>query len=125
MKLRLPVRTETGHTLIELLVAMIIGLALVLGAFQVMATFEGHKRTTTALNDSLQSGNYGLWQLDVLSRSAGTGITQMDKYATGCPLNYVSSDASKTVSNGAIGALPVPFDTMFTTPTALKLRLAP
>ncbi len=57
-----------GHTLIELMVAIVIGMILVIAAFSVMATFEGGKRTTTAMNDALQSGNFGLYEIDKLVR---------------------------------------------------------
>ena len=82
-------RQNRGHTLIELMVAIVIGILLVLGAFTVLASFEGRKRTTTAMNDALQSGGFGLYQVDKMIRSAGTGL---GKYATmsgyGCALNY-------------------------------------
>jgi type IV pilus assembly protein PilW len=116
------VRRDGGHTLIELMVAIIIGLIMVLASFQVLATFEGHKRTTTAMNDALQSGSFGLYTLDKLVRSSGTGLVQSTSFAYGCLLNYTSS-GGVAVSNGTV-TLPVPFDTVLSTGGG-KLRLAP
>ena len=75
---RKPAR-ECGHTLLELMIAILIGMLLVLGAFSVMAAFEGNKRTTTAVNDAMQAGNYGLFTIDKLIRSSGSGLAH---YAT-------------------------------------------
>ena len=111
-----------GHTLIELMIAIIIGLILVLAAFQVMATFEGHKRTSTAMNDALQSANLGLFQLDAFARSSGTGMVQAGTFAYGCALNYTPTGGT-TVNSGTI-ALPAPFSTVLSA-VAVKLRLAP
>ena len=118
------VRRDGGHTLIELMVAIIIGLIMVLASFQVLATFEGHKRTTTAMNDALQSGSFGLYTLDKLVRSSGTGLVQSALLSYGCLLNYTSS-GGVAVSNGAVTVtLPVPFDTVLSAGGG-KLRLAP
>ena len=117
--------SNRGHTLIELMIAIIIGLILVLASFQVMAVFEGHKRSTTAINDALQSANYGLYQVDTLVRSAGTGIVQAKQYAYGCALNYTSAGGT-LVTDGVPGTtLHTPFDKVLTTPVNLALRLAP
>ncbi len=101
-------RQYAGSTLIELMVAIIIGLIMVLASFQVLAVFEGHKRTTTAMNDALQSGGFGLYSLDKQASSSGTGLVQAASFAYGCPLTYTSSGGA-TVAAGAVGALPDPF----------------
>lgn len=115
-------KSSRGHTLIELMIAIAIGLAMTLVAFQVMATFEGHKRTSTALNDALQSGNFGLYQLDKLTRSAGSGIVQLANYAYGCPLNYTPNGGS-AISDGAV-TLPTPFGSVLSG-AGVSLRLSP
>lgn len=123
---------QSGHTLIELMIAIAIGTILVLAAFTVLGRFEGGKRTTTALNDALQSGNFGLYEIDKMARSAGTGLS---RYAAlgpgyGCKLNYTPIDAASgatgtTVGAGIVGSpgLPAPFAAIGT--NALPLRLAP
>jgi type IV pilus assembly protein PilW len=116
------VRRDGGHTLIELMVAIIIGLIMVLASFQVLATFEGHKRTTTAMNDALQSGSFGLYTLDKLVRSSGTGLVQSASFAYGCQLNYTPTGGTAIVSG--VTSLPTPFNGVVGS-TALPLRLAP
>ncbi|QBB70886.1 prepilin-type N-terminal cleavage/methylation domain-containing protein [Pseudolysobacter antarcticus] len=104
-----------GYSLIELMVAIVIGLVLVLAALKVTASFEGHKRTTTATNDALQSGNFGLYRLDGLLRSSGTGLVQTNSY--GCALNYKPTGHA-IISDGVVG-LAAPFAAV------TKLRLVP
>lgn len=115
---------QRGHTLIELMIAILIGTLLVLGAFKVLATFEGNKRTTTAVNDAVQSGNYGLFTLDKLVRSAGSGLARYAAKADwGCGLNFKPTDGVNTGSTITSAAAPVlapPFNVL-TGP----LRLAP
>jgi type IV pilus assembly protein PilW len=118
-----------GHTLIELMIAILVGMFLVAGAFTVLAQFEGHKRTTTAMNDAMQSGNYGLFTIDKLIRSSGTGMAHYgQKQAWGCGLNFVPTGASFTVdSAGAPSSsnLPDSFGATFSTSGASALRLVP
>ncbi len=121
--LNVPARLhQRGHTLIELMIAIIIGLIMVLASFQVLATFEGHKRTTTAMNDALQSGNFGLYTLDKLARSSGTGLVQSASFAYGCQLNYTPTGGT-AVASGVV-SLPTPFSGVVGS-TGLPLRLAP
>lgn len=114
-------RGMRGHTLIELMVAIIIGLIMVLASFQVLAMFEGHKRTTTGMNDALQSGNFGIYTLDKLIRSSGSGLVQSASFAYGCPLNYTPTGGT-TVSSGVLSGLPAPFSTNV---GSQALRVAP
>lgn len=117
-------RWSSGSTLIELMIAIIIGLIMVLASFQVMAVFEGHKRTTSAMNDALQSGGFGLYALDKLASSSGSGLVQATSFAYGCPLTYTSSGGA-TVAAGTVGVtLPDPFGGVLAAGGGL-LRLAP
>jgi type IV pilus assembly protein PilW len=77
---------QSGVTLIELMVVLVIGLVVSLAIFGVMSANEGRKRTTTSVNDMDQSANYGLYQMDKLIRSAGTGFTQAYTQTYGCEL---------------------------------------
>jgi type IV pilus assembly protein PilW len=43
---------QTGMTLIELMVAMVIGLGITLAISSVLIASENHKRTTTSTNDA-------------------------------------------------------------------------
>ncbi len=126
-----PSRTPCGHTLIELMIAIVIGLVLILAAFKVLSSFEGSKRTTTAMNDALQSGNFGLFQVGELVRSAGSGMAQYaNNVGYGCLFNYTTADGA-TITDGKIASwppsvtgLPSPFAGMVGT-TTVPLRMVP
>ena len=48
---------EGGFTLIELMVALVIGMVLSIAMFLVLGSAEGQKRTITSTNDADQAGN--------------------------------------------------------------------
>ncbi len=54
---------QGGMTLIELLVAMVIGVGVVLTVSTLLVTGENHKRTTTSTNDADQAGSYAFYAL--------------------------------------------------------------
>jgi type IV pilus assembly protein PilW len=66
---------QQGVTLIELMVALVIGLIVSLAVYTVLVTYEGRKRTTTSVNDIDQTGSYASYMIDKSLRSAGTGFT--------------------------------------------------
>jgi type IV pilus assembly protein PilW len=78
-------------TLVELLVAMTIGLGITLAVTSVLIASENHKRTTTSTNDAQQTGSYGVYALDKALRGAGSGIAASafppDIGVFGCHLN--------------------------------------
>ena len=80
-----------GMTLIELMVAMVIGLGITLAISSVLIASENHKRTTTSTNDAQQTGSYGYYALDKALRGAGSGIAgsafPTDVGVLGCHLN--------------------------------------
>jgi type IV pilus assembly protein PilW len=106
-----------GFSLIELLVAMAIGLILTLVITMVMTNSEGTKRTITSVNDSSQTGAFVSYLLDRAVRSAGSGYAQRWNEAFGCRIN-ASRDNAVMLPRAA--ALPDPFAAIVT-PT----RLAP
>lgn len=106
-----------GFSLVELLVAMAIGLILTLAIASVMINSEGMKRSTTSLNDANQTGAYASYVLDRAIRSAGSGYAQRWQQAFGCRIN---ASRDNNVMLPRPGPLPAPFDTV-TTP----IRLAP
>lgn len=71
-----PQKNTTGFSLVELMVAMTIGLIISLAIFAALNTFEGRKRTSTSVNDIDQAGNYAAYALDKWVRNAGSGFTQ-------------------------------------------------
>jgi type IV pilus assembly protein PilW len=113
-------KPQLGVTLIELMVAIVIGSMIALSVFSVLSSFEGRKRSLTSVNDINQAGGYAISVLDTWVRSAGSGFTQASTYAFGCPLKAVKS--STTLLPAA--SLPAPFASV-NTGTAGLLRLAP
>jgi type IV pilus assembly protein PilW len=97
---------QQGMTLVELMVAMVIGLGVTLAISSVLIASENHKRTTTSTNDAQQTGSYGVYALDKALRGAGSALAASafptDVGVLGCHLNA-----------GAIlpraGAFPAPF----------------
>jgi type IV pilus assembly protein PilW len=101
-------RAEQGFSLVELMVAMAVGMVLTLAVFGVLATAEGRKRVTTSLSDLEQSGNLGLYHLDQWVRSAGSGFSgtaSVEKSAYGC-LMRAKAEGGQTLPRTE--ALPAP-----------------
>jgi type IV pilus assembly protein PilW len=111
---------QAGMTMIELLVAMAIGVGVVLVVSTLLIAGENHKRTTTSTNDADQAGAYTFHALDKALRSAGSAIAE-STYAgagvLGCRLN------AATILPAA--SLPPPFSTAFLGGAPSNLRVAP
>ena len=82
---------QKGMTLVELLVAVTIGLGITLAISSVLIASENHKRITTSTNDAQQTGSYGYYALDKALRGAGSAIAgsafPTDVGVLGCHLN--------------------------------------
>ncbi|MDQ8001328.1 MAG: PilW family protein [Bordetella sp.] len=114
-----PRRSIRGLTLVELLVAITIGLVLTLAVTGIVVVSESHRRSMTAVNDANQSGAYAASVLDLAVRSAGSGFVQAaDHGAFGCQLG------AGTVLPHA-DPFPAPFKNSFLTGRTTSLRLAP
>lgn len=70
-----PSRGKRGFSLIELLVGMVIGMMVVLTIFQIVITFEEHKRTTTEGAGAQENGLYAVTTMERDIRMAGWGLT--------------------------------------------------
>jgi type IV pilus assembly protein PilW len=110
---------QKGMTLVELMVAMVIGLGITLAISSVLIASENHKRTTTSTNDAQQTGSYAYHALDRALRGAGSGIAESafpsDVGVLGCHLS-----AGGIFPRGT--AFPVPFATF---PLTSPLIVAP
>jgi type IV pilus assembly protein PilW len=110
---------QLGMTLVELLVAMGIGLGVTLAITSLLITGENHKRTTTSTNDAEQTGAYAFYVLDRAIRGGGSGFAfsalGTDRGVLGCKLN-----AAAMLPRA--GALPAPFASLT---TSANLRVAP
>lgn len=102
-----------GFSLIELMVAVTIGLIVTLIIFNVLQSSETRKRVTTGVNDINQSGAYSAYILDRTIRTAGSGFTNQlapsgqPRGIEGCRL---SMQRGATVLAPAPAAYPAPFD---------------
>jgi type IV pilus assembly protein PilW len=116
----MPRSWHAGMTLIELLVAMAIGVGVVMVLSTLLFAVENHKRTTTSTNDADQAGAYTFHALDKALRSAGSAIIE-STYAgagvLGCRLNAAAILPA--------ASLPPPFSTAFLGGAPSNLRVAP
>jgi type IV pilus assembly protein PilW len=71
-----------GFSLVEIMVAMVIGLLGMLVIFQVFSVSEGYRRTTTGGGDAQQNGAVGLYVLAKELRQSGWGFNKTT--AIGC-----------------------------------------
>jgi len=115
-------RPARGMTLIEMMIALAIGLILSLAIFSVMVLFEGRRRTVVATSELDQSGGVAMFQIDRWVRSAGTGFAPAASYGYGCELFAVDASGSQILPMQE--KLPAPFAAV--NPGASGLfRLAP
>jgi type IV pilus assembly protein PilW len=73
-----------GFSLIEIMVALVIGMFGVMIMMQVLSVSEGQKRSTTGSNDAMNEGVMALYTLQSDIRMSGYGIT--DTKILGCNL---------------------------------------
>jgi type IV pilus assembly protein PilW len=112
-----PLRRQSagGFSLIELLVAVVIGMALVLAVTGMLVRNETGRRSLTASNDTSQNTAFVAYTLDRSLRSAGSGFSQAWRTAYGCRLLAARGGVQVLP---AAAAFPAPFNTV---PTAVRL----
>ncbi len=76
-----------GFTLVEVMVAMVIGMIGIIIMMQVFATAEGQKRATTGTGDAQSSGAMALYELQRDIRQGGYGINSMSLLSCGLALD--------------------------------------
>lgn len=108
-----------GFSLIELMVGVAIGLVITLAIFQILVASESRKRSLTGVNDVSQSGAYGVYVVDRILRSAGTGFAQGLDRVGGCRIS-----ARLPVATGETLPRANPFPAPFTA-VPQGQRLAP
>ena len=104
--------TQSGFSLVELLVGVIIGLLGTLVIFQVFAVNEGQKRTTTSGSDAEQSGAFSLYNLITNVRMGGNNLTNaFPANTSGDPqksqLAGCNIPAAPPITQVALRAIPV------------------
>jgi len=92
-------KKQSGFSLVELMVAALIGLIGTIVIFQVFAVFEGQKRSTTSGGDAQSNLALALHQIERDTRQAGFGVN--DPTYLGCTIN-----AWDETGSGAAFTLP-------------------
>jgi type IV pilus assembly protein PilW len=98
-----------GFSLIELMVALAVGLILALTISMMVARQESLRRGVTSGNDLTGNTAYAAYLLDRELRSAGAGFSQATAENYGCALNASLNGAQLLP---ATAALPAPFATV-------------
>ena len=102
-------RRESGFSLVELLVAVAIGLIGIIIMLQVFENAEGVRRTTVSGGDAQQNGVIALYSMERDVRNAGMGINEIHLLAPPC--NMVGYDGARNTPNfptaGTIVLTPV------------------
>lgn len=94
-QIRVNRKRSLGFGLVEILVAVLIGMFGVLIMMQVLATSEEQKRTTTSGNDALNEGILALYAIQSDVQSAGNGVT--DPLLLGCNLTLRTAPSTLTI----------------------------
>jgi len=89
---------QRGVTLVELMVALVIGSIAALVIQQVVSVFEGQKRTSSGGSDAQVNGAVALFSIEREIRQAGYGLFGGD--GSLCPLGINIQYNDRTVSNG-------------------------
>lgn len=106
-----------GVSLVELLVAVVIGMALTLALTTVMIHHDSGKRRLISSNDMSITAAYLSYTFDNELRSAGSGFVQSSPQTFGCLLR-AARGGTQILPRGS--AFPAPFDTL-----PQQVRLAP
>src|SRR6266853_1707195 len=99
----IPHPSEHGFSMVELMVAMLIGLIGMIIIFQVFEVSEGIKRTTTSGGDAQQNGAIALYVMEHDLRNAGMGFNDVS-YA-GCKV--VAYDSKRATPDFTMTLVPV------------------
>ncbi|HEU5294059.1 MAG TPA: PilW family protein [Burkholderiaceae bacterium] len=97
---------QRGMTMVELMVALLLGLVTTYFIAQVFAVAEGHKRTATFGTDAQINGAVGLNTLRRHALNAGYGITSVVE-TLGCPIYGQFGTAGSTTPAPAMVVAPL------------------
>jgi type IV pilus assembly protein PilW len=114
---RQPGHRSSGFSIVELLVALAIGMALTAAITMVMMRHDASRRMLTSSNDSQLNANYLGYVLDRALRNAGTGFAQGWRTNYGCLL-HASRSGTQLLPRTA--GFPAPFGSV-----SGQVRLAP
>lgn len=106
-----------GFSLVEIMVGMVVGLVVSIIIYQVVATNEGLKRSTSAGADAQQNGMFSLSTIERDVRAAGWGMPSADTMPCARYFTYVDDGTTSGAVPGFSGA-PVHITDGGTTPGA-------
>lgn len=86
---------QSGFTLIELMVGIVVGLLATLVIAKVLGMAEGQRRSSTSGSDAQVSGGLSIYSLDRQLKMAGYGLT-VEGAALGCTLSGTRSGSTPT-----------------------------
>jgi len=99
-------RRQQGMTLVELMVAMLLGLVTTFFIAQVLAVAEGQKRTATFGTDAQVNGAVALHTLRRHIQNAGYGVTSKFE-SWGCPIKGEYGTPGSTTAAPAMTLAPI------------------
>lgn len=88
---RRPARSQTGFSLIEIMIGIVIGLIAVLVIYQVFAAAEGIKRNTTSVGDAQQNGLFSSFMLGIELANSGNALASAAQDLGTCPTGASSA----------------------------------
>lgn len=97
------IKRQRGFSLVEILVGMVVGLVVTIIIYQVIATNEGVKRTTTSGADTQQNGLFTLSAVERDVRAAGWGIPSAGVMTCSTYFTYINDGTL----NGPVPNFPV------------------
>jgi type IV pilus assembly protein PilW len=97
--------TMSGMSMVEILVAMVIGLIGMTIILQVFADSEGRRRTVTGTSDAQITGNIAMFTIERELRNAGYGILTSDSNMLGC--NTIAYDSVRSTPDFNFTMAPV------------------
>ena len=90
-------RRETGFSLVELMVGVVVGLIGLLVIYQTLSVWDSHNRTTVSGGDAQVSGSLAMFSLERSIKLAGMGIGLALTPVMGCPVTGTDTVAGKPV----------------------------
>jgi type IV pilus assembly protein PilW len=78
-------RSQTGFSLIEIMIGIVIGLIAVLVIYQIFAASEGIKRNTTSVGDAQQNGLFSSFMLGIEIANSGSALASAAQDLGTCP----------------------------------------
>ncbi|WP_218509588.1 PilW family protein [Variovorax sp. dw_308] len=97
---------QSGFSLVEIMVGIVIGMLAVIIIMQVFSTSEANKRNMTGGGDAQMNGGLALYGIERDVRAAGYGVNAFN--LLGCSLSYKpKNDAAVTLNGSGIGPVTI------------------